>query len=501
MLRWDGVLVLVALGLPWLLCILLGFLWLKEHGWLLHFLVGSAVLALVAGLLRRVLRHRGGEEKAEAITHAVVVDPDWNERERAIFLAARARIADRVQNPLPWQELPNEALETVRDLARRFDRGGELDVTIPELLLLTERATSRYRAHVRRMMPFADSVKISTLLWVWQQRETAGRAGYWAMQGYRALRWLTNAPAAVAAEIQGVAASGSANWLSEQAQAVAQVVLLEEIAFAATELYSGRLKFSDSELLEIGLAATEADRTRLAAPDAPLRIVVVGQVSAGKSSLINALLGGARAETDLAPVTERLVTHEAQFGDCACHLIDMPGLNGAATRAAALVEMMQADLVLWAIRANRPGRAEDVRLLAEFDAAFAALPARRRPAIILAATCIDRLLDWPEDGRLTVEAMGKVAEISSAIARDMGLTPIPLALTRGWNIELLKAEAEAALPTALMVQRNRRRMEGVPGVWDTLRGSGAATLSTGAAMTQRMWKRVLGQKPGNEDQS
>lgn len=491
LLRWDGVLVLLAVGLPWLACIVFGFLWLKDHGALVPFLAGSAGLAVVAGLLRRLVRHRPDAGIAEGVaTHSVAADPDWHEDHRAIFTAASARIGERVQRPLPWEDVPAEAMATVRDVAARFGRGGELDVTIPEVLLLTERAMSRYRAHVRRMMPFADSLKISTLFWAWQQRETLGKAGYWAGQGYRAIRWVTNPPAAFATEVQGMAASGSTGWLTGQAQAVAQIVLLEEIAFAATELYSGQLKFSDAELLEIGLASSAADRARLALPDAPLRIVVVGQVSAGKSSLINALLGRAMAEADAAPVTDRPVTYDLLLDGTACRLVDMPGLNGAATRAAALAEMMQADMILWAIRANRPGRAEDVRLLADLDAAFAARPQRRRPPIILTATCIDRLIDWPEENRLSQAAMNRVADVSTAIERELGRRPVPLALTRGWNIDTLTREVEAQLAPALMVQRNRIRLEGEASALQAARASGTAAVTAGAAASGRIWKRL-----------
>ncbi|MDH2328837.1 50S ribosome-binding GTPase [Cereibacter sp. SYSU M97828] len=491
MLRWDGVLALLAYGAPWVLCIVFGFLWLAEHGMTVQFILATTVLAVAAGLLRRWTRRRAGQGLAEAAkAHEVAADPEWLDGHAAIFHAARDRITARVQRPLPWADMPTEALATIRDVAQRFGRGGEMDFTIPEALLLMERAMSRYRGHVRTMMPFADSLKVSTLHWAWQHRETAVKLGGWGKQGYRLYRYLSNAPAAIAAEIQGVAASGSEGWLSTQAQAIAQIVLLEEVAFAATELYSGQLKFSDTELLEIGLASTTADRARLAEPDAPLRIVVVGQVSAGKSSVVNAVLGRPRAETDVAPTTDKLVTYEVELCGVDCHLIDMPGLNGSATRAAALAEMLEADLILWAVRANRPGRSEDVQLMAALDAAFAAAPDRRRPAVLLALTSVDALVTWPVSGRFSRDQTKIVAQVCKAVGEDLGLPPIPLSLSKDWNVDTLRLELDAALGPALMVQRNRKRLAGDGGWLGAMRQSSGAAGKTVRESALRVFERV-----------
>ena len=62
----------------------------------------------------------------------------------------------------------------------------------------------------------------------------------------------------------------------------------------------------------------------------PLRIAVAGQISAGKSSLINALLGRDVAEVDVIPTTDAARTYETTFDDVEAMLLDMPGLDGSA---------------------------------------------------------------------------------------------------------------------------------------------------------------------------
>ncbi|WP_136684543.1 GTPase [Falsirhodobacter xinxiangensis] len=485
MLRWQGVLAFIVLAAPWVVCIGLGILWLRDNGLMLHFVMGSAALSLMVAGIRWLPRRKGREAiAAQARQNAVAPDADWLPREVEIFEAARARIANRVTRPLPWPMMAAESLDTVRDVARRFGHSGELDFTLPEALLLVERATSRYRSHVKQMVPFADTVRISTLFWIWQRREALG----WAGKGYRVFRMLTNAPAAIAAEIQGIASGGSTSWLTAQMEAVAQIVLLEEIAFAATELYSGRLKFSDTELLEIGLASTDADRSRLATPDAPLRIVVVGQTSAGKSSVINALLGRSWAGTDLAPTTAALTTYEAVLAGMPCHLVDTPGIDGEASRAAALAEMVDADMIIWPVRSNRAGRAEDVRLMAAFEAHFAALSDRRRPEVVLVATCVDLLVPCPPKGR---GATRTIADAVATIGADLSGHPIPVSLSgEGWNLTTLRPTVESGLAGALMVQRNRQRLAAPKGVLGRIADEGRNASAGSAKLATVLWKRL-----------
>jgi predicted GTPase len=279
---------------------------------------------------------------------------------------------------------------------------------------------------------------------------------------------------------------------------VLQAILLEEVAYSAVELYSGRLRFSDAELLAIELEQTEADIGRLAEADAPLRVMFVGQVSAGKSTLINALLGDDRAETDMAPTTPGLVTYEAAIGGVPCHWIDSRGIDGSAeTLAALLAELREADLIVWVLRASRPGRAADLALLQRFEASFAAEPARRRPEILGVATCIDQLAPgWPyPENRLPAEVQQVFAAAVAAIAGDMGgLRPLPVcAVSPDWNIEPLRTEMEAGLGHALLVQRNRRRLaagRGGPSVAGAAR-SGRGFLQGAGRIGSRLARRAF----------
>lgn len=505
--RADRLLSLAGLALPLLAALALGFVWLAEHGWLLRFIIASlAVSGGLAGLrlgLRWWSRRRAGagDEGAAERPEDFRVDanPEWTAREAEAFRAARRLIRERTARPVEWESLPELAMEVVTLVAERSGPEGKkpLDFTVPEALLLIEEVTSRFRADLRRLVPFSDSVSLSTLDWLWRHKSWALRGYDWGYKAWRVARMVKNAPAAVLREIEGAVSGGHSSFLTAEAMAVVQGLLLEEVARAAVDLYSGRLRFSEAELLAFRLSYGDTDRARLATPDAPIRIVVAGQVSAGKSSLVNALLGGEAAETDASPTTDRATAREAEIEGMACMLIDLPGLDGGSTaRAAVLDEMAGADLLLWVVRADRPAREIDRAVLAEWRATLADTPERRAPPLLPVATGMDTLLPgWPYPEHRVPPAEGaKIAEALARIAAEIGTElPVPVStLEPEWNIDTLRGRIGALMGEALMVQRNRARLEGSQASLRREAGRAGRGLGTGVgSLGRRLVQRRL----------
>lgn len=471
--RWEKVLALAAVALPLVALCVLGFVWLAQQGLFLHFLALSVALggtlALVRHGTRWVARRRtaGAPAEAKDVPEGVAPDPEWNATEAAAFAAASDLIRARTRQPLPWPELQATALDVVTLVAERSGGKSHLSFTVPEALLLIEQVTARFRADLRAMVPLSDTISISTLHWMWQYRAAASQIMSYGQFAWRVVRAVKNAPAAILQEIERATTSGHASLVTNEAMAIFQSILLEELAKAAVDLYSGRLRFSDAELLEIQIAGSDLDRARLAHPDAPLRIVVAGQVSAGKSALINALVQVDRAETDAAPTTLQSTGYEMELGGVDCVLVDLPGLDGGTrTSEEVLAELRQADIILWAIRANRPAREIDRRLIAAFDDGYLSEPARRRPALVTVATCIDTLLDgWPfPENHLPPPAVERIAAAVTAIGEDIGRPPpIPVcAQDPQWNVDTLRQVLVGTLGEGLMVQRNRSKLAAKP---------------------------------------
>ncbi|HVC09268.1 MAG TPA: tRNA uridine-5-carboxymethylaminomethyl(34) synthesis GTPase MnmE [Elusimicrobiota bacterium] len=167
------------------------------------------------------------------------------------------------------------------------------------------------------------------------------------------------------------------------------------------------------------------ERGRLASEGA--RVCLVGRPNAGKSSLINALLGRERAIVCAAPGTTRdTLEEEAVISGTASVLIDTAGLrDGAAldpaekagmerTRAA----LASSDLVLLVIDGSRPPTPDDERVHQEVLAAAAK---NGRPALsVLNKTDIAQWNGETHDVKTSALRQEGIADLARLIAQRLG---------------------------------------------------------------------------------
>lgn len=503
LLRWDRLFVVLLVVLPVLATSVLGIVWLGERGLLLPSVGGAAGLAVFYTAVRFGMR-RWGEQGAAAVPTPEIphVEPEaeWTDAERAAFDAA-CRLIRSDASRAPWTEMPVQVRRVLDTVAGTLSGGrrGAMDFTVPEALLLVEQVASRSRDILRRHVPFSDRLPISWALWAMRHQDRARWAAKAGTVGWRVFRAWINPVQATIQELGGLAQGMAVDALSDEFQREMRGLLMEEVAHAAVQLYSRRLRFSDAELLQIELESTGRDRQGTATPDEPVRVLVVGQISAGKSTLVNALLNEDRAETDIAATTHRLTTHDAVLADLPFRIVDTVGLDGsAALRDRVAGEMVEADLILWAVRADRPARAPDAALRAAFEARCAATPDRRFAPVVTVMTFADRIVpvhDLPE-GTLDASQRTRLHEAAAAIAADLSCpAPVPV---RGeppdWNIRAVATAIDASLGEALMVQRNRRRLQGDAGrsIWDDAGRAARGGTSLATTLGRRWWQNRFG---------
>jgi uncharacterized protein len=230
--------------------------------------------------------------------------------------------------------------------------------------------------------------------------------------------------------------------LREHALGWFYVIFVRHAGFYLIEMNSGRLRGGAARYRqlrppmprhpglasaagEVSGAATAAGPTSASGEPLEVRIAVVGQVKAGKSSLINALLGSQQAAVDVLPQTRQVQRYElrapaaehpasaaAEHSDRVAAdrliLLDTAGYADAGATREQLAEMHEAlrdaDLVLLVMDAASPARRAEAQLLEEFDAWLQANLQRKLPPVLGVLTHVDRLrptLEWspPYDWR------------------------------------------------------------------------------------------------------
>jgi predicted GTPase len=188
---------------------------------------------------------------------------------------------------------------------------------------------------------------------------------------------------------------------------------LHRVGTYLIELYSGRLGVGAERYRALvdryrlpaeqksEVSSQRSEQTDAMAP--VVAIALFGQVKAGKSSLVNALLGEARAHTDVLPDTAAITRYRLKQSAVGSELdvLDTVGYGHEGPKADDLKSTEQAardaDVLLLVLHARNPARAADVQMLARLREWFAGRPDLRKPPIIAVVTHVDLLspaLEW-----------------------------------------------------------------------------------------------------------
>lgn len=471
---WPEVLLVLAVALPWLSLLSLGIVWLWQDDNFWKWVLGTLALALLALPLSWLVRRRANAEARLALGDLAEPSRDWNVRERDAWADVMA-LADAA-TPFAFTEiapLMASAQSTVEAVARRFHpeaREGWAQFTMPEILLLAERLSRDVRREALRHIPGIRTLRLGHLLWLHQQNERFGavaRTG-WRVGNplWRLARAVLNPLRAAGQEASGAIVDRAASVLSHRLRAYATRMLILEVGRTAIDLYSGRLALSDPEIR----AVQERDAAGGEAPAAPVRIVLAGQVNAGKSSLVNGLAQETRSAVGPVPTTSQAAEYLLELqGHPAVSLVDVPGLGGD-TEPDLLAWVERADLVLWVVSAVQPARSLDRHRLDEIRAWTGTQLSRRPPPILLALTHVDQLRpanEWTPPYDIVTGITPKTRAIRAAVdavARALELSAdaiVPVAMPPGrdpYNLDALWARIAVELDEAKLVQLDRLRL-------------------------------------------
>jgi predicted GTPase len=306
------------------------------------------------------------------------------------------------------------------------------------------------------------------MLWL-QRYGPMARLGWQLGYGlWRAVRAAINPLQAVGQEVSGIVLDQTTGVLSLRVRSYATRLLVLEVGRAAIDLYSGRLTLSEEEIRgaqQRDMAAATDDAAM------PVRILLAGQVSAGKSSLLNVLAQEVRGAVGPVPTTasasEFLLD---QDGRPSVVLVDMPGVDGSTAVTEELMRQAErADLVLWVASATQAARANDRTALDALRIRGAAQLSRRPAPILLALTHVDQLrpaAEWSPPYDIATPIRPKAQAIRAAmdsVARTLDVpveTIVPVAIPPGvkpYNLDALWARIALEIDEAKLVQLDRLR--------------------------------------------
>ena len=273
------------------------------------------------------MNRQAREPLAEHLGDTAEPSSDWGAREREIWPHVVA-LANATP-PFSFTEIEPviaSARQTAMTVARYFhpEQTETLtEFTLPEVLLLTERVSRRLRAKAIGSIPFVRQMKIGRVLWAWRTIERYGPLAHTGYRLWRLGRVAFDPLTALFREISGQTEDRMSQAVVDRARLWLTQAFVLEVGRAAIDLYSGRLALSPEELRE----AAAAD---VATPElsAPVRLLLAGQINAGKSSLVNALAHEVRSAAGPLPTTSRATEYLLEVdGRPAVSIVDTPGIG------------------------------------------------------------------------------------------------------------------------------------------------------------------------------
>ncbi len=399
--RWRIAVLVIFLALPVLLLVGLGsyFLWIEGLGftvwWPMAVSMALAYLLAWHWVRKRQLLPLPREEPP---LH-------WGDRDREAWklVEARARAAESLE-PAKFLD-PHFYLDTAQAMARELAQvfhPGTADplgpITMPELLTVVELAAHDLAEVFQTYVPASHLITVSRF-------RQAQRAVEWYQKANN-VYWLIGAlfnPLETGTRLAASRFGLTTTWnkLQENLTQWFYVAYLHEMGRYLIDLESGRLRVGTARYREL-TAAAEGNAPAQAKNIQPVTIVTFGQTKAGKSSLINALLGEQRAAVDVVPLTSEVARYELKLKEGPPLLIlDTPGYAQSglteSQKAATFAAACEADLLLVVLHARNPARQPDVQALTELERRFAEAPERRKPPMLAVMTHVDLLspaMEW-----------------------------------------------------------------------------------------------------------
>jgi predicted GTPase len=430
-----GILLGLLFLLPWLVLMALGGRWLWEHGWLSY---GIGALAAFLFLLSGLLRWRSIKTKALLIEPlAIPPNPNWPDAAKPAWTAIEqlaktgSTRTDLFTDQGAVLKLSNEVLITVARQFHADSKNPVMEFPLPYLLKLIVLVCEDIQHEVLDKIPGSHAVNVGDLLRYKQWYDTLATMKQTVDVGKVLFNW----PGGALGKVRGSLLGKGLNLVTDELRYRLVNAYIRKLGYYAIQLYSGQLTLDAIVPADTLTQYAQQDRDqaeRVAQSVEPLRILILGQVGAGKSSLINALFGEIKSAEGLLPTTPEITPYVLERdGLQQAIVLDSPGYGGLKHKKApdALKqEWAKVDVILMVCNAAQAARHADVQQLDAIRRYFQEeCQNQTLPVIIAVATQIDRLRpirEWQPPYNIQQPKRPKehnIRESCAAIAQDLSL--------------------------------------------------------------------------------
>lgn len=425
-------------GLPTVIYVGIACYLLWRSGWTLYILATLAVSYVLSIAVARMWPKTSPADVAATLP--IKPAAYWTQQDRDA-LAKVQEFRDNIR-PIGWDNLYDSQryVEDTQTLARKLSehyhsggRGHALrPLTLIEITTAAHLAVEDVEQFVIDSIPGSSLLNLDTIQSLPKLASQIDKA----YRGYYLLSSVLNPVRLLTYPLWSK--SGEVGFsLQEEAMLRVYQKYLQVLGFYLVEMYSGRLRGGSriykQHFRHLAAAAHTANGDmswldRMTTVDT--KIAVMGQVKAGKSSLINALTASADAEVSPLPQTRALHEHKLQLAgsEHSLILLDTPGYE----EAGATVDQLEAidaatetaDIVLLVLAANSPAKSADVELLKSLHRYYDRKPNLKMPIVIGVLTHIDLLSpvrEWSPPYNWRAPETDKARSIASAVEYSRGV--------------------------------------------------------------------------------
>ncbi len=408
---WLFLAAAVLIAAPYLAVFAVGSLWMWQHGLMWLWAVGTG-LPTLAGLTLLEWARRLMFPRAESLPHPPAASSVTGEAARLAVqqISERWQVEDPpLDQPGVLEKVMRQVVaEVLESVARRYHPESEqpvLEAPVARIAGLVELVARDFRRTFSENVPGGKNLTPRRLL-AWKQRGTLlWRIGIYLWQLNRIRRLVMRPGSALVQEVQDHLGEQAATKSVGGLKRWAIDYCVTKAGDYAIQLYSGGFVLDEEYRPRVSAAVETRPFDR-----EPLQILVVGQVKAGKSSLINALLGKLSAPVDTLPATGAVGAYECRLeGLPPVILRDTPGYGAAADRQGPFSrlsnEIQECDLLVMVCTARSAARKADRELLQQLHEFCQRNPQRIMSPVVGVLTHMDSV-----PAHLMPEAVAAVAE-------------------------------------------------------------------------------------------